>query len=230
MINTIDALIEFGLTRQEALIYESLLTHGNMTGYEVSKITNISRSNVYSSLNSLTEKGATYLIEGESTKYTPVELKEFLQNRIKQLQKSAEVLVKNQPKKIVTEEGYITILGTKNIKNKISLMLQKTKLRLYIMADSKIILDFKEELEKLIKAKKKIVIITNNDVLQEAQDLIIYKTQVEEGQIRLITDSNFVLTGEYSESDHDTCLYSGQSNLVQVLKEALKNKIELLNK
>jgi hypothetical protein len=46
----------------------------------------------------------------------------------------------------------------------------------------------------------------------------------------LITDSSFVLTGIFSGNSHDTCLYSGQQNLVDVMKEALKNKIELLGK
>jgi hypothetical protein len=43
-------------------------------------------------------------------------------------------------------------------------------------------------------------------------------------------DSSFVLTGEISGSEHDTCLYSGQQNLVNLMKEALKNKIELLRR
>ena len=49
----IDNLISFGLTRQEATIYTALLTHGDMTGYEVSKETGISRSNAYAALSNL---------------------------------------------------------------------------------------------------------------------------------------------------------------------------------
>ena len=44
----------------------------------------------------------------------------------------------------------------------------------------------------------------------------------------MITDSNYVLTGELFGGQHDTCLYSGQENLVEVMKEALKDKIILL--
>ena len=39
-------LMEFGLTRQEATIYLNLMERGMQTGYEVSKQTGISRSNV----------------------------------------------------------------------------------------------------------------------------------------------------------------------------------------
>ena len=71
----------------------------------------------------------------------------------------------------------------------------------------------------------KVVIISDEFVIPGA---ICHKTTTEENQIRLITDSSFVLTGILSENQHDTCLYSGQQNLVDVMKEALKNKIELL--
>ena len=58
-----ERLMEFGLTRQEASIYQCLLTEGKVTGYEVAKQTGISRSNAYNSLASMTEKGAAYLVE-----------------------------------------------------------------------------------------------------------------------------------------------------------------------
>ena len=44
-----ERLMEFGLTRQEASIYQCLLTEGKVTGYEVAKQTGISRSNAYNS-------------------------------------------------------------------------------------------------------------------------------------------------------------------------------------
>ena len=81
-MNFIDSLNDFGLTRQEGTIYSALLNHGEMTGYEVAKDTGISRSNVYAALTALVEKGAACLIEGESTKYRPVEITLFTSNRI----------------------------------------------------------------------------------------------------------------------------------------------------
>ena len=58
-----ERLMEFGLTRQEAGIYECLLEEGKITGYEAAKILGISRSNAYNSLASMTEKGASYLAD-----------------------------------------------------------------------------------------------------------------------------------------------------------------------
>ena len=223
----IDILTEFSLTRQEASIYAALLNHGDMTGYEVAKDTGFSRSNVYAALNALVEKGAAYLVEGETTKFRPVEIKTFTANKIRALSESAAWLEKHGPQKIVETEGYITITGAKNIRNKIHEMMEKTEARLYLAAPAEIIRDFEPELEALVDAKKKVVLLTDGYKLKGAT---VYETEVAEGQLRFITDSSYVLTGELTDDEHNTCLYSGQKNLVEVMKEALKDKIELLGK
>lgn len=224
---TIDILADFGLTRQEAVIYSEFISHGEMTGYEVGKETGISRSNVYSSISSLVEKGALYVVQGESSKYTPVEINQFTKNRIEELTRKALYLKKHCPKKIKAADGYITIQGEKNIRNKIREMLEKTEFRLYIMASADIVREFEEDLKKLIETGKKVVILTDDFKLKGAK---IYETKPENGQLRFITDSAYVLTGELTGGEHDSCLYSGQQNLVAVMKEALKNKIILLDK
>ena len=57
----IDIVLEFGLTRQEATLYEAMLLHGELTGYEAAKLTGISRSNTYNALAGLVEKGAAHI-------------------------------------------------------------------------------------------------------------------------------------------------------------------------
>ena len=119
----IENLMTFNLTRQEATIYVALLTHGEMTGYEVAKETGIARSNVYSALQSLVEKGVLYLLEGETTKYVPVETETFLKNSFSELEEKAKIILENKPQKHIVSEGYMTIVGSKNILAKIHEML-----------------------------------------------------------------------------------------------------------
>ena len=190
----IENLTAFNLTRQEALIYIEFLSHGEMSGYEVAKETGISRSNVYSALQSLAEKGALYLIEGESTKYTPVSVKIFLKNTISDLQKKAKLIEKEAPKQRENKEGYITILGAKNIENKIRQMLENAKERIYFMADKEVLSCFQKEIENLLLSEKKVVILSEFDDFSMLKGIIFHKTQTEENQIRLIVDSSFVLT------------------------------------
>ena len=73
----IEHITLFGLSRQEAAIYLCLLKNEELTGYEVAKLTGISRSNVYNGLASLVEHGAAYVMEGTSSKYLAVALPEF---------------------------------------------------------------------------------------------------------------------------------------------------------
>lgn len=220
-----ESLKEFGLTGQEAAIYETLLVNGEMSGYEVSKETGISRSYVYGALVNLVDKGAAYLIEGDVAKYTPVAMETFCNNTIKNLSKKATYLIEHAPKKKIVTDGYITIQGTSRIEDKLEEMLDKCEKRLYLMASSAVCELLHETLCKLVRDGKKTVILSDRDVIEGS---IFYETAIEPYQIRLITDSSFVLTGTYGDEGNDACLYSGQANLVTVMKEALGNRISLI--
>ncbi len=52
----------------------------------------------------------------------------------------------------------------------------------------------------------------------------MYLTECRKEQIRLITDSNDVLTGEITNRYEATCLYSSNSNLVEVFKDPWRMK------
>ena len=239
----IERLSLFGLSRQEALIYLCLLKNSELTGYEVAKLTGISRSNVYNGLAALVEHGAAYILEGASTKYTPVCIEEFCDNRICNLKEVGELLVRNSSQKLATTEGYITIEGYGHICDKIHHMLLNAGQRIYFSASRAFLEKWQEELQGLAERQIKIVLIsdelpvalTQSEVLREK--IIFYQIgrrtdweeQGERGrQLRLIIDSTYVLTGEVTESSSDTCLYSAQKNFVNVFKEAMRNEIELI--
>lgn len=219
--------MNFGLTRQEASIYQCLLTEGKTTGYEVAKQIGISRSNAYNSLASMTEKGAAYLMEeGTTKKYVPVPLEEFCKNGIRKLDESRKWLLSNAPSGKIEEEGYITIEGRRHILDKMKNMLLNVEERAYISCTRNYLLLFVEELDRLCQLGKKLVIITDQAV--NFGSAKVYVGDARNTQIGIITDSKYVLTGEYGEGSIDTCLYSGQKNFVELYKRALSNEIKLL--
>lgn len=220
-----EGLKKFGLTGQEAAIYEALLKYGEMTGYEMAKETGISRSYVYGALASLVDKGAAYLIEGDVARYVPVEMSKFCENTLHDLNEQARFLIAHAPKRVESYEGYITIQGTAHIHNKLHEMLDKCDKRVYFMAEEKTIREYETQLIKLISEGKKVVLLTSGYELEGA---VIYDTPIDSYQLRVITDSSYVLTGTYGDLNNDTCLYSGQPNLVAVMKEALGNRISLI--
>lgn len=240
----IEQLTLFGLSRQEAAIYLCLLKNEELTGYEVAKLTGISRSNVYNGLASLVEHGAAYMIEGASSKYLAVALQEFCENRIRYLMKVQEQLVTDGPKKSLPREGYITIDGYEHICDKIRHMLLGAEKRIYFSATGAFLEEWEAEIRELVKAEKKVVLISedNKDLFSQDEELrdgiIQYRvpehfreTEEEEqqmDQIRLIIDSEYILTGAVTGRNSDTCLYSGQKNFVRVFKDAMRNEIALI--
>lgn len=221
----IEELMCFGLTRQEATIYRNLLADGELSGYEVAKLTGISRSNTYNGLAGLVDKGAAYLIEGATTKYTPVNIEEFCNNKLRRMEEVKKSLVEQLPIKRTESQGYITIKGKKHIIDKIENMLKKVEARVYIAVSVEILDLFQETLETLVDQQKKVVILTEPDY--QLDGAIIYHTTVSKNQIRFIVDSTRVLTGDIGTED-STCLYSKNSNLVDVFKQMLQNEITIL--
>lgn len=222
----IDRLMMFGMTRQEAQIYLCLAQNNELSGYEVSKITGISRSNVYNALARLVEEGAAYLLEGNTNKYMSVDVEEFCQNKIRHLVDTKESLKRDMPQLRNNCEGYITISGHQHIMDRIHYMLEHVEYRVYISMPVLFLEQFKEDINRLLKEDKKVVLIIN-----EALDYpgsIQYMTDRQDKQLRLIVDSEYVLTGDMTGNAGDTCLYCGQPNFVNVFKESMKNEIKLI--
>lgn len=226
----LDKLGMFGLTRQEAAIYLCLYRNGELTGYEVAKHTGISRSNVYSGLSGLADKGAAYLIEGNSSKYVAVPIETFCENKIRGLNRDKKYLTENIPAMREKEVGYITITGSRNIYDKMIDMIKEAEKRIYFSASLAVIEEFKEEFLKVLDKRIKLVFITDGIPEEEAfvNDAVCYVGAPRGNNIRMIIDSEYALTGEVTGKKDDTCLYTGQENFIKVFKEALRNEIMLI--
>lgn len=223
-----EKLVQFGLTRQEANIYLCLLRNKDLSGYEVSKLTGISRSNVYSALASLVEEGAAYLLEGETNKYTAVRVEDFCENRIRRLTVLKQELAAQIPQMKDSCEGYITIASHRHIMDKIYNMLEHVEYRVYLSMPSEYLEQFRVHLERLTADGKKVVLLAGTPLAAEIKGSKMYYTDNKDRQLRLIVDSNHVLTGEMTGSETDTCLYCGQKNFVNVFKDSLRNEIRLI--
>ena len=211
----IEQLTLFGLSRQEAAIYLCLLQSEELTGYEVAKLTGISRSNVYNGLASLVEHGAAYVIEGSASKYLAVSLEEYCDNRLRYLTGVRNALIAGGPKKSLPREGYITIEGYDHICDRLRHMLQDAQMRIYFSACG----EFPEDTE----LKSGIIEYLVPEHFREPEE-----EEQRSDQIRLIIDSEYILTGTVTGKSGDACLYSGQKNFVRVFKDAMRNEIALI--
>ena len=215
----IEGLTHFNLTKQEATLYVLLLKEGYLTGYEAAKQTGISRSNTYTALAGLVDKGAAYVLEeGKVTRYTPVPPEEFCSNKIDRLKEIKDKVLNQLPALKNDAEGYITIKGELEIINKLRNTVRQAEARIYVSANRRVMELLRKELMDALARGLKVVIISDEKfTLPEA---ICYGTDKQTEQIRLIADSQ--------DEENSTCLYSCKRNLVDLFKEALQNEIKLI--
>lgn len=106
-------------------------------------------------------------------------------------------------------------------------MLDQAQYRIYMTGTAAMLELFREKLEDLVGRQIKVVLITEPGF--ELDEAIIYhSSHIEAGQIGLISDSTHVLTGDLSESDSCSCLYSGKKNLIDLFKQSLSRQIQLI--
>ena len=211
-MNLIEGLTNFNLTKQEATLYVLLLKSGQMTGYEAAKQTGISRSNTYTALAGLVDKGAAYVLEeGKVTRYTPVPAAEFCSNKISCLEEIKKDILQQLP-----------VLNNDKMRNTV----RQAQARIYLSANSRMLELLLPELQAALQRGLKVVVI--GDKSFSLPGAICYGTNKQSEQIRLIADSHTVLTGDLQDDEDSTCLYSCKRNLVDLFKEALQNEIALI--
>lgn len=221
-----EKLILFGLTRQEAMIYMLLCSNPALSGYEVAKKTGISRSNAYTALAGLVEKGAAYLIEDSAKRYISVAPEEFCENRIKAMTKAKQFICENMQMTTPKKDEYITIKGETAIINKIKTMINAAEKRMYLSCSKKTLDSVEGELKEAVKKGLKVVLITEEE--SDIEGILEYINKDSIKGMRLIIDSKTALTGETKNGAYSTALYSGKENLVELLKDSMKNEIKLL--
>jgi HTH-type transcriptional regulator, sugar sensing transcriptional regulator len=224
-LNLIESLMKTGLTKNESEIYVVLCREGELTGYEAAKLSGISRANTYQVLSGLVEKGGAYVMEGTVPKYIAVPVEEYCSNFMNHIKEVVEVIKYECPKLNESTEGYITVSGLQNIIDKIRTIIEDAKERVYVSISESEMEYFKEPLERAVKRGLKVVAIIPGDI--DLKGVITHRISKSSGQIRLIADSTYVLTGTITGNIDDICLYSKNKPLVELLKDSLKNEIRL---
>jgi len=219
-------LISMGLTSNEATLYRTLSMHGEMTGYECAKLTGISRSNVYIALAGLSEKGGAFAAGGAVQKYSPTPIKEFCANKRREFETAVNYIVGHMPLPSAPSSAYITINGAVGIIDKMKNMIDACSERVYVSAEAAVLAKVIFELSKVVERGLKVVVMTDQELSLDGA--IMYGMTRRDGQIRLIVDSRFVLTGEIAENHPCSCLFSSGETLVSLFKDAMKNEIRLI--
>jgi sugar-specific transcriptional regulator TrmB len=214
-----------GLTRNESQLYCVLLKEGEKTGYEAAKISGISRGNAYQSLAGLVDKGGAYICEGIVQKFVAVPIQEYCKNVINRTIKNTQSIIEKCPVMREPDSSYITITGFENILDKMKNLIEFATRRIYVSISHSDLSLLENTLQMAVKRGLKVVVITSFQY--DFKGVTVYTTTVKDKHIRLIADSKYVLTGEILGTKHDKCLYSCNKQLVELIKDSLKNEIKL---
>lgn len=225
-MDLVECLMKAGFTRHEAMLYLTLCREGELTGYEAAKISNIPRSNAYLGLAGLVEKGAALRIEGDSSKYAAVPAGELVFNLRNGLEEVYKLIEENSPVREAAREPYYTISGRQNVINKMNHMISHASERIYISTSEAELSHVARELANARDRGLKVVVISAPGFSMDG--VVIYRNEKQPGQIRLIVDSAHALTGEINGTGESNCLYSKSRNLIQLIKDSLKNEIRLI--
>lgn len=230
----IQKLQVLGFTENESKVYLELNKLGALTGYEAAKQAGIPRPNAYSALQGLVEKGAALKTQGEPSKYIAINISELSYNIEKKTKDTLVYLKKNitvnQP---LANEPFITVEGDENILSKISFLIQKAQKSIYLDAWFEEIKDLQEELLAAQARGIKVVLIsvgTTDIALENVYDHGREEEWAINGvrSIRLIVDSEEVVTGEIGHNKASTALYSKNNSLVELVKESIVHDIMLI--
>lgn len=226
-MDILDCLVKAGFTRHEAILYVALCKEGGLSGYEAAKLSGIPRSNAYLALAGLVDKGGAFRIDGDTSKYMAVPAAELVFSLRRQQEEVFEFIEKNSPLREDSREPFYTIIGKENIVNKMSHIISHAKDRLYISTSPAELICVQKELSAACERELKVVVITSEGFAMKGAT--IYLNEKQPGQIRLIADSAHVLTGAIKSSGESTALYSQNRNLIDLIKDSLKNEITLIN-
>lgn len=218
-------LHKLGFSPIEANVFIVLCKHGSLTGYEVAKLTGISRSNVYAALYSLQDKGKCYASEGETTKYVAISKEELLLSTEREFHTTLQEIKEYYPIPLEANEPYITIKGYDNVLTKLKNAVLLCHSHLYLLCDSDVVALLQDELETISETKK-VTIICDKDLKIPDSIIVYHRLKSPEG-FHMIIDTEAVLTGDLNTSSPQ-CLFSKDLSLVRLMRESFITELDMI--
>lgn len=197
-------LIKVGFSLNEAKVYVTLLQNKALNGYEIAKLSGVSRSLVYDVIERLLNKGFIIKSEGAINYYVALDYNKTLEKIDNENHKNllnAESKLKLLSKKENDNEFIFNIRGFDKFidKAKERILLAKREISLSIWKQDFALL--KDDLLKAIKRGVKVYIFSFEDIILDKAEIFSYKVKDASNlfpyrRISLIIDNNDAFIGE----------------------------------
>lgn len=221
-------LLEIGFTLNEAKVYLTLLQNRYLNGYEISKLSNVSRSLVYNVIDRLVAKGFILKSEGEINYYCALSYEKVIEkirnDNINKLNVAREKL-KNYSR-IENESEYIfNIKGIDEFFSKANDLILNAKKEISISIWKEDFPKIEESLSIASKKGIKIYIFSFSDITFPSGEIFSYRLKDPTSlfpyrRISIVVDGKEVIIGE-NAGDKSICVLSKNHALVSMTTDEI---------
>lgn len=202
--DTYEFLTKVGFSLNEAKVYVTLLQNKALNGYEIAKLSGVSRSLVYDVIERLLKKGFIIKSEGAVNYYVALDYNKALEKIDNENRKNllnAETNLKLLSKKDNDNEFIFNIRGFDKFieKAKEKIKLAKKEISLSIWKQD--FAFFRDDLSKALRRGVKVYIFSFEDIILDNAEIFTYKVKDASNlfpyrRISLIIDNNDTFIGE----------------------------------
>lgn len=222
-------------TKTEAAVYVDLLRHSSSNGYQIAKNLSMSRSSVYSALDSLYKSGIVFLMPGESQVYiaeNPSVLINKMKNKFVDAADSLEEKLSALGKDNI-EERFLNIEGYDNVVSKAKELLLSAEKEIYMSTDFDLHI-FYNELSKLTERGVRIIVFSFSKLDAGKLPIEIYSFENadcigKQTRIMLVADCKKTLVADAGPHRKEFLgTFTENTLLASVISEHIHNDIYLL--
>ena len=228
----VSKLTDFGFTKTDALVYIDLLKNGRSSGYKIAKDISLSRSSVYSSIDTLYKKGFIFMSDGDTKEYE-AKTPDLILNQIEK--KNAENIhfLKQELTRMMQKEEkefVYNVTGFENLIQKAKELISQAELEIYINTDINLSV-LEQEICDAIERGVRIIAFSFNRIEVPHEKVEVYsrsqepETEYPSHRFMLVTDMKLAMT--FSHRAESVGLYSNNSLLVKMIAEHIHSDIYL---
>ncbi|MHB1452409.1 MAG: TrmB family transcriptional regulator [Saccharofermentanales bacterium] len=226
MAEIYEVLQDVGFSINEAKVYVALISKNPISGYEVAKRSNITRTMVYDILNRLVQKGAVLTIENEPKLYTPLPYKELFKkfrddynNRIEAVETALDTLECEE-----NTSNYIkNISDYESMVQEVRTLIQSARREIYISIWEEEAILFKDDFEKAIERGVAITAFSFNKIPYNISNSHTYGIPSDElkkiwsrRRIIVVVDRERILIGEGNDQIEEISIITSNTMLIEL--------------
>ncbi len=218
-------LKKIGFTNYESKAYLGLLKRNPATGYEISQITDVPRSVIYSTLRKLESNGVVISVHGKPRRYIPLSPKQLL-SRLesdfsKKINSLSEELLAFDDKP--DSEGFWNIRGYKSLMEICETHIKDAKKQIVLSGWKREIDTFHDSLIDARERGVEVVIFSFNDISTEyGKDIYAYNIPEErlkkiwDHKLILVTDSKELIMGPANKDEDEQAIWTQNEAVLKI--------------